>query len=60
MVQATQFQAKKIKKVNLYPRVFKKGVDYQISFKDEGSKAVLTILDTDKLKNEWVVISVGF
>jgi predicted nuclease with TOPRIM domain len=58
-VPATRFNASKIKNVVLYPRLFKKGVDYEVSMDNQGSGAVLTILNPEKLKNERVVISVG-
>jgi len=58
-VPATRFNASKIKNVVLYPRLFKKGVDYEVSVDNQGSGAVLTILNPEKLKNERVVISVG-
>ena len=58
-VPATRFNARKIKDVVLYPRLFKKGTDYEVSMDNQGSEAVLTILNPEKLKNERVVISVG-
>lgn len=57
-VTARRFNADKIKDVVLYPRFFKKDVDYQVSMDEEYSTAVLTIMNPDKLKNERVVISV--
>jgi hypothetical protein len=58
-VPAARFNAGKIKNVVLYPRLFKKGIDYEVSMDNQSSGAVLTILNPEKLKNERVVISVG-
>jgi len=58
-VPATRFNARKIKNMVLYPRLFKKGIDYEVSMDNQSSEAVLTILNPEKLKNERVVISVG-
>lgn len=58
-VTATRFNVKEIKNVVLYPRFYKKGVDYEVSMDNQGSEAVLTILNPEKLKNERVVISIG-
>jgi hypothetical protein len=57
-MSAAGLKAKKIKRVVLYPRHFKKGIDYRVTIPEEGDKAVVTILKADKLKNEHVVISV--
>jgi hypothetical protein len=57
-VPAARFAAKKIKKVVLYPKFYKKGIDYEVSVGQEGSEAVLTILNPEKLRNERIVISV--
>ena len=57
-VPAARFNARKIKHMVIYPRFFKKGVDYEVSVDDQGSEAVLKILKPEKMKNEHVVISV--
>lgn len=57
-MSAAGLKAKKIKRVVLYPRHFKQGIDYRVTIPEEGDKAVITILKTEKLKNEHVVISV--
>lgn len=56
---ANDFQKKKIKNVKLFPRYYKEGIDYKVKISKNKKEAELTILDTDKLKNEKVVISVN-
>ncbi len=58
-VRSDQFNSKKIKKVTLFPKFYKKGIDYEVIINDQGAEAILTILTPEKLKNEKVVISVG-
>jgi len=55
---AADLKAKKIKRVVVYPKHFKKGVDYRVTIPPGGDMAVVTILKAEKLKNEHVVISV--
>ena len=57
-VTAADLKAKKIKRVVVYPKHFKKGVDYRVTIPPGGDMAVVTILKAEKLKNEHVVISV--
>ncbi|MCK5056833.1 MAG: hypothetical protein KAT34_09275 [Candidatus Aminicenantes bacterium] len=57
-ILAADFGRKKIKKVLLYPKYYKKGIDYEVTVNLDRKAAELIILDTAKLKNERVVISV--
>ena len=57
-VSAAGFNIKKIKNLVLYPRFYRKGIDYSVQIENGSQNATLKILDTMKLKNERVVISV--
>jgi len=57
-ISASDFGRKRIKKVILYPKYYKKGIDYEVTINLNRNAAELVILDTSKLKNERVVISV--
>lgn len=55
---ARQFQLSDIDKVTLYPRFYKRDVDYKVTIVEKKLKAVVTILSKEKFKTERVVISV--
>lgn len=55
---AADFKLKRIKKVLLYPRFYKDGLEYTITLSKDKQTASLTVVDKAKLKNERVVISV--
>ncbi len=58
-VQAEQFNSKRIKRLKVYPKFYKKGIDYEVKIDREGSEAIVTILTPEKLKNERVVIALA-
>jgi len=58
-IHAAGLNAKKIRDLKVYPKIFKRNIDYKVSVGDEGAMAVLTILNPEKLKNERMVISVN-
>jgi len=49
---------KKIRRIRVFPRFYKKGIDYKVIYRDNKQLARLTILNCEKLKNERIVISV--
>lgn len=56
---AGQFEhLEEIKEITLYPRFYKKDIDYKVTILETKHKAVLTISDVEKFKRERVVISV--
>ncbi|MCI0470149.1 MAG: hypothetical protein L0Y73_00660 [Candidatus Aminicenantes bacterium] len=57
-ITAADFNRSKIKGIALYPVYYKKGIDYKIVMNQNKSEAELVILDTAKLKNERVIISI--
>ncbi|MCP4148486.1 MAG: hypothetical protein GY757_12135 [bacterium] len=48
----------KIKKITLFPKFYKKGVDYKVEFSADKKHGIVTFLSIGKFKNERVVISV--
>lgn len=55
---ATELGLGKIKKIILYPKFYKEGSDFKIEISDDKQNAIITILTTNKFKNERIVISV--
>ncbi|UCH96508.1 MAG: hypothetical protein JSV88_06570 [Candidatus Aminicenantes bacterium] len=55
---AQQFGLSEIDKVTLYPRFYKRDIDYIVTMVENKQKAVVTILALEKFKTERVVISV--
>jgi hypothetical protein len=58
LISASEMGIGKIKSVTLYPKFYKQGTDYQVEIDPDKQNAAVIILDTAKLKNERVVISV--
>ncbi len=58
LISASEMGIRKIKSITLYPKFYKQGTDYQVEIDSDKQSAAVTILDTTKLKNERVVISV--
>ena len=58
LISASEMGIRKIKSVTLFPKFYKQGTDYQVEIDPDKQNAAVTILDTAKLKNERVVISV--
>jgi hypothetical protein len=57
-IYASQFNLSKIKKISIYPRFYKKGVDYEVKIEKDKQKAILVILAILKFRSERVIISV--
>jgi hypothetical protein len=57
VISAEEHGLRKIKKVNIYPVFYKEGTDYKVEIAPDKKSAALTILDTNKFKNERMVIS---
>jgi hypothetical protein len=57
-VQAKQFQLKKIKKIVIYPKFYKKDSDYEITIDEAKQYAVIKLVSAAKFKNDRIVISV--
>lgn len=57
-ISATEFNVKKINNIIIYPKFYKKGIDYSVVIDKTKQHASLTIIDKNKLKNERVVISI--
>jgi hypothetical protein len=58
IIMADELGMRKIKSVTLYPKFYKKGTDYDLEIGHDKKSAALTFLDTNKFKNERVVIAV--
>jgi len=58
LISAADLGLRKIKDVDIYPRFYKLGIDYKVAIGREKLTAVLTLLETEKFKNERIVISV--
>ena len=57
-ISARQFELSQIDKITLYPRFYKRDIDYVVTILEKKQKAVVTILTKEKFKTERVVISV--
>ncbi len=57
-IQAKQFELKKIKKIVVYPKFYKKDIDYEITIDETGQYAIIKMISVDKFKNDRIVISV--
>lgn len=57
-VKAEQFKLKKIKKIVVYPKFYKKDVDYEITIDESRQYAAIKLVSVDKFKNDRIVISV--
>ena len=57
-IYAGQFNLSEINGITLYPKFYKKDVDYKIEIEKNKQKAVLTILAGEKFKTGRIVISV--
>lgn len=57
-IYASQFNLSKIKKITLYPKFYKKDVDYEVINVKNKKRAIVKIMDIKKFKGERVVISV--
>lgn len=58
IISAAEMGIRKIKKVVIFPKFYKEGTDFKVEIAHDKKSAALTILDTEKFKNERVVISV--
>jgi len=58
ILESKDFNLKKIRKITIFPKFYKKNIDYEISFEKNKKYAEFTILNSNKLKNERIVISV--
>jgi len=58
VVSAAALNIGKIRKITLYPGFYREGVDYKYLFGPDKKEAQVIILDTAKLRNERIVISV--
>jgi hypothetical protein len=58
IIMSNELGLRKIKTVILYPKFYKKGTDYDLEIAHDKKSAALTFLDTNKFKNERVVIAV--
>lgn len=57
-IHANPFNLKKIKKITLYPDLYKRDEDYKVEIAEDNQKAIVKILDAEKFRRERVVISV--
>lgn len=53
-----KFDLSEIDEITLYPKFYKKGIDYEVKMDANKQKAVLTFLADEKFKSDRVVISV--
>ena len=58
LISAVDLGIGKIKDVNIYPNIYKKGNSYKIEMTADKRYALLTLLEKDKFKNERLVIAV--
>ncbi len=58
IISAAEMGIRKIKKVIVFPKFYRVGTDFKVEIAHDKKSAQLTILDTEKFKNERVVISV--
>ena len=49
---------KKIKRIRVFPKFYKSHIDYKVTFREDKQSAQIKILNSDKLKNERIVIVV--
>ncbi len=59
VLKAEDYGLKKFKKVNILPKVYKKGKDYRISFSPDKKQVQIQILDPSNFKMAKIVIIVG-
>ena len=57
-IQAKTFELKKIKKIVVYPKFYKKDADYEINIDETKQYAIIKLVSIDKFKNDRIVISV--
>jgi hypothetical protein len=57
-ISAAQFSLLRLRKIALYPRFYKRGIDYKVKITEDKKNATLTVLAIEKFKNERAVISV--
>jgi outer membrane murein-binding lipoprotein Lpp len=57
-IHASQFNLSNIKKITIYPRFYKREVDYKVKIEENNQKAELMMLAIEKFKGERVIISV--
>jgi hypothetical protein len=57
-ISAKEFQLSEIDEITLYPKFYKRDIDYEVKIEENKQKAVLTILIDEKFKSDRVVISV--
>lgn len=56
---ANTFDVRTFSKISLYPKFYKENVDYKIIFEEENQKAIIEILNPEKMKAERIVISIN-
>ncbi len=57
-ISAKQFELKKIKKITVFPKFYKKDQDYEITIDETKQYAYIKLVSVDKFKNDRIVISV--
>jgi len=57
-ISAKEFGLREIGEITLYPKFYKRDIDYEVKIEENKQKAVLTILADEKFKSDRVVISV--
>jgi hypothetical protein len=57
-INVRQLKLKKIKKITLHPRFYKRGSDYEVKIEEDKLEAAITILAVDKFRGERIVISI--
>ncbi len=58
ILESKDLKVNKLRRITVFPKFYKKNIDYKISFEKNKKYAKLTILNSEKLKNERIVISV--
>ena len=58
ILEANKLNLKKIRKITIFPKFYKNNIDYKIVFEKNKKYAEFTILNSDKLKNERIILSV--
>lgn len=58
LISATDLGLRKIKGITLFPRFYKLGEDYTVTVGKEKLTAVVTLRETEKFKNERIVVAV--
>lgn len=56
---ANSYEVQSFSKITVYPNFYKEGVDYKVVFEEENQKAIIEILNPEKMKAERIVISIN-